>query len=150
MNWNNIKKFHLHPPNQVIKRKDEVLRKYNNLNSKLKLLNIEMHSYLLHTLFDNSDKLEYIIKENDFPYLLKDNIKHYVIWYNPLHKKYKKYETDINYNSYLILEAIKNSKLFDNLFKQKKYNYDNICYFENNNSNKSVKNIKHVQLFIKK
>lgn len=150
MNWNNIKKFHLHPPNQVIERKLEILNKYNDLCSKLKLLDIDMHNYLLDILFNNSDSSEYVIRENDFPYHLNDNIKHYVIWFNPLHKKYNKYKININNKSNLILEVIKNSHILDILLKQKsKFIYDNVCYFENNNSNRSVKNIKHVQLFIK-
>tara|TARA_Y100000022_G_C13201017_1_gene352725 strand:- start:319 stop:687 length:369 start_codon:yes stop_codon:yes gene_type:complete len=75
---------------------------------------------LAKTLF--KDNNTWIITPNKFPYHFIDNTEHLIIWF----------KGDVNYN------------LIDFLFRE-----EEIIYFENLSSNKSIPNIRHVHIFKK-
>lgn len=80
---------------------------------------------LLSKIFGDENK-DIVLRDNDFPYNCEYGIKHRLVW---IHPKYNgKTEELIKY-----IESIG----------------DNIIYFENLDSNKSVKSIRHFHVFIK-
>lgn len=88
-----------------------------------KFLNIKLEDYL----FNKYDM--YLIKKNNFPYNLK-NSKHYILWINPIYEKF------FNLNNI--------KKLINELFLDEIY-----IYWENCESEKSIKNIKHYHIISK-
>ena len=111
MDFETLKKFHKNPPiNGELKRKPEIEELYKNYKKT---------NDFIKNLFTNNI---WIITENKFPYDLKPNIDHKIIWF----------KNTINY------------KLIDFLFRDQ-----DIVYFENCYKNKSIKSILHVHIFIK-
>ena len=87
--------------------------------SKRKCENYEEDLYS--RLFPNSE-CDWCILPNEYPYHFKDKTRHYLIWY--------KGELEFNY--------------FKNALDQ-----IGAVYFENFPSNKSIKSIKHIHVFLK-
>jgi len=126
--WDFIKQFHNNSPLINIKRKKEIEEKYLLHKKKLKEKNINIEDYLNNLLFKNDFK--YVITNNDFPYNIEEDVQHKILWINP------------KYNDLFDDKLI--NKIITMRMKDKNY-----IYFENIETNKSIKTIKHYHIFIK-
>ena len=96
-------------------RKDNIQKSYELYKSNNSLKNFKMN------IKKNIKKNGYIITENDFPYNLNNNVKHYIIWTN---------------NDIFKIKKILNKR------------FNNYIFFRNLIENKSIKDIEHYHIFI--
>ena len=127
--WKNLKNV-INPIDNMYSftRDENVLKKY--FAHKANIPNI--NDYLMKLLFSNNDRI--VIKENDYPYKLPINIKHYLIWIYP-NKNY----THIEVENFL-------KKFIEN---NKDLNIDDYILFRNNIVNKSIETIEHYHVLLK-
>ena len=127
--WKNLKNV-INPVDNMYSftRDENVLKKY--FAHKANIPNI--NNYLMKILFRNDDKI--VMKENDYPYKLPNNIKHYLIWIYP-NEKYKYIEVE-NF----LKKFIENNK---------DLNIDDYILFRNNVVNKSIETIEHYHVLFK-
>lgn len=128
-NWDFIKQFHKNSPSIQINRTKEIENKYNEHKLLLLKNKISIHDYIFKKYFN--ENCEYKFVNNEFPYNVDSNIEHILLWFNPNIK----FKIDTEY-----IDNLLNELLFDK----------NYIYFENKDSNKSIKSIKHIHVFIKK
>ena len=122
MDWKTLNAFDF---SKKIYRKPEVQKKYEGEMNKY--LNYE--KYILNKFLNN--KL-YNLQPNTYPYDLQPNIKHCVLWLNPIINK------DILYKK----------KFIEGILKSYIPNKEFIFYM-NSQKNKSIKQIPHYHVFIK-
>ena len=127
-NWDFIKQFHKNSPSIQINRTKEIENKYIEHKSFLFKKNISIHDYIIKKYF--SENSEFKLVNNEFPYDVEINVEHKLLWFNP----------NINY---MIDEKYINTLLNELLFDK------NYIYFENIDSNKSIKSIRHIHVFVK-
>ena len=96
-------------------RKENIQKSYELYKSNNLLKNFKMN------IKKNITKYGYIITENDFPYNLNNNVKHYIIWTN--------------------YDIFKIKKILNKRFI-------NYIFFRNLIENKSIKDIEHYHIFI--
>lgn len=125
--WDFIKQFHKNSPSIQIKRTNEVESKYIQHKSLLIKNKINIHDYIVKNYFEDDCKYKFV--NNEFPYNVESNIEHKLLWFNP----------NINYQ---INDEYINNLLNELLFDK------NYIYFENIDSNKSIKSIRHIHVFI--
>lgn len=123
-NWNN-------PPNKSITRRPDIEFFYKNHIKSLEKKNIETKEYIINKFFKNNDT-QFVLTINEFPYWVQD-ATHWLLWFNP--NNYKNKNVNIK-------------EITENLVKKNFPNKEVVMY-ENLNSNKTIKNIKHSHIFIK-
>lgn len=123
MDWNTLIK-HDYKNNKIL-RKNDIQELYN----KERKNNINYDKYILEKYLDN--KL-YNLIPNKYPYHLKNNIKHYVLWLHPMLKQ--KHINDKKFIYKLLKAQIKNNEFY---------------FYMNPQKYKSIKSIPHYQVFIK-
>jgi hypothetical protein len=128
-NWNYLKTV-IEPKNNYykFKRDERILEKYNNFSKNI----IDIHSYLMKTLFPKNEKITF--KINDFPYIVGNNVKHYLLWINPNINNFGFEEAE-----QIILDIIKNQYVYD---------VKDYILFRNNTVNKSVDYIEHYHVLL--
>ena len=99
-----------------LKRKPEIMFQYQNYIKTIDYSSFE------NFIFEN--KTDYIIRQNDFPYDLEPNIKHYILWLK-----------DESLDVEIIL--LENNFIFN----------DNLIWYRNSPENRSIKNIVHYHIF---
>jgi hypothetical protein len=122
LNWSDLQNLLENRHKYDIIRSPEVRKRLDTHMSKIN--NID--EYILQMVDFSEEK--YKILENDYPYNVEDSIKHYVFWINPQH-------------NIKIQEA---KQICLDKWKEK-----DIIIFENPTHMKTVKNIKHYQVFLK-
>jgi hypothetical protein len=120
IDWNDLITYHLSVVNDKIQRKKEVQENYINNNTKYQKIDFIKQMLLMN---------DYYISLNDYPYNLCDNIEHYLFWYK---------------NVFSFEDALQIS------FDYFKKSDNEIIIFVNSEKNKSVPEINHYHLFIKK
>ena len=118
-NWNN-------PPNKTITRRPDIEFFYKHHLSLLKLKNITIEDHLINKLFNNNEQYKLII--NEFPYWVND-ATHWLLWFN------------LNYNLNI---KEKTEEIVNKYFPDKE-----VVMYENNESNKTIKEIRHTHIFVK-
>ena len=109
------------PPTILLERSKKVQYDYDNYRASPK----NCTQSLLDRIFTSEDP-PIVLRDNEYPYNCDEYIKHKVLWINP------------------------NSKITTNDIIDYIENLDkNIIYFENIDSNKSIKAIRHFHIFIK-
>ena len=138
INWDFVKSiFEQHKnqnfPMEVIhkSRKDSVERAYN----EWKLKNTETTLY--DKIFSNI-KEDFVIRLNDFPYNLEENVLHYIVWLNPNQTKY-------NYNSVIDKNLL--NKIKTVLYN--KHEIVDMIYFRNKSIHRTIKTINHYHVLVK-
>ena len=119
MNWNDLKHLHLTQKYYLFPRRKEVVESYDKFKSEL---NISIDEYIKCIL--NKIEGNIVIRKNDYPYDLEENILHYVVWMKGDESK----EDVVNY--------LDNLTLLDYVL------------FENVGELKSVPEIRHYHLFL--
>ena len=123
-NWN-------YPPNKSINRRPDIEFYYKNHIKSLDLKQIKLKDYIIDKFFKN-DSIEYQLTINEFPYWVQD-ATHWLVWFNPNNDFYDKINVkDIT------------EKLVKIHFPNKQ-----VVMYENIDSNKTIKDIKHSHIFIK-
>jgi|TARA_Y100000389_G_C17146425_1_gene357463 hypothetical protein len=123
MDWNTLTQ---HNYKKIkIDRLSHIEKSY--INNKTKYINYD--NYILKNYLHN--KL-YNLQPNKYPYNLKKNIKHYVLWLNPM-LKYN-YIYDKKFINKLLKKKIKNKEFY---------------FYMNSNDKRSIKTVPHYQVFIK-
>ena len=123
MDWNTLTQ---HNYKKIkIDRLSHIEKSY--INNKTKYINYD--NYILKNYLHN--KL-YNLQPNKYPYNLKKNIKHYVLWLNPM-LKYN-YIYDKKFINKLLKKKIKNKAFY---------------FYMNSNDKRSIKTVPHYQVFIK-
>lgn len=123
MDWNTLTQYNYK------KIKIDRLPCIEELYEKNKTKYKNYDNYILKNYLHN--KL-YNLQPNKYPYNLKKNIKHYVLWLNPM-LKYK-YIYDKKFIHKLLKKKIKNKEFY---------------FYMNSVDKKSIKTIPHYQVFIK-
>ena len=129
LSWNDIKKYNFKAPKCKLPRTDKVLNSYDELNKYFKKHNLNMEDWIYQKYLDNGRDL-FKIEKNDYPYFLKYNIKHMILWINP------KIRRSIYMNKEFIIRLIK-----------KYYSYEFICFI-NDENNRSINGIPHYHIFL--
>jgi len=99
---------------------------YNSIGDYIKVRHLRYNNTGGNFITKGNESLSFALVENDFPYDIDESIKHFVFW--------SIYENDIN-NLQIALKKFWTNK-------------DNLLWFENELSNKSVTDLWHVQVFI--
>jgi len=113
--------------NQQLKRKPGIqeeydkFRKFNNFDLKIDNLKID------NLKIDNLKIDNYLIKLNDFPYNVEDNVTHYILWLDNFEYTHDEIQQIINFE-----------------FKE----YPNIVWFINSKMFRSIHSIYHVHIFV--
>lgn len=84
-NWEFLNKFNIkNPPKIQLFRDFETNAKYLEFIFSLKQHNTSINDYLSEKLFGGIHHFkEYRFLENEYPYNIEKNIKHYNLWFNP-------------------------------------------------------------------
>lgn len=135
MNWEYLKQFNYNPPTINLLRQKTVQDNYNNHKININVKNINIEDYIINKYFKDPNS-KYYFTLNTFPYNLEDNIKHYIIWLNPIYYNDKQ----INFNNIKHIDFIKSIINVP---------YDDFIFFENNIQHRSVLGIRHIHVFIK-
>ena len=121
--------FSIGLPKEV--RTKETIEKYNKFKEKIKTENISIGEFIKNKYL--TDKL-YSFNPNTFPYIIENNMLHYVLWISPLFKK--------KINDKIICKLI--------MDKMRELGYNEYFCFENHITSKSVLDILHYQVFFRK
>jgi len=123
-NWNN-------PPNKSITRRPDIEFFYKNHIKTLEQNKITLKDFIIDKFFKRED-IQFALTKNDFPYWVQD-ATHWLLWFNPNHYE----NNNINLKEYT-------EKIVKKKFPNKK-----VVMYENTDSNKTIKDIKHCHIFIK-
>ena len=137
MDWNTLSKFHFqyYKPKNITFNRTELIQQQYDLYIKN---TSNIYNDICNKYFNNNDLFVFV--KNNYPYNIKDNIEHYILWFNPIIYKNKlRIILNIEYISVILNIYLK--KLFNN---NKKY----IC-FMNIPKHQTIKEIYHYQVFIK-
>lgn len=136
INWNYVKSFHMNPPLSIneFQRSEEIEKKYQQHKTFLNSKGIKLEDYILSTYFKDISTIEkgWVIVPNNFPYNLDKEIEHLLIWIHP--KK-----------SFTESEIIKHIEKY-----MKENNYQDYVYFTHYKNIRSVHEINHYHIFVKK
>lgn len=132
MEWKELQKYHF---NSLLALEKPLLRTANIQKSYDKYLkkHPNINKIIYNKYFMNNDL--FIITCNYFPYNLSNNIKHLILWFNPIIYKNK---------IHILLNQNYIKLILNRLLNKKKY----ICFI-NLPKNQSIKNISHYHVFIK-
>jgi hypothetical protein len=135
MDWDYVKQFHLNPPptaDYLPRNKNSEL-KYEEHKKQIQSKNITIKDYILITHFNNPLSVQkgWVIVDNSFPYNLKPNIRHLLIWIYP----------GKEFSNEQIIQII------ENYMKENKHTH--YVYFRHNVNIQSVPEINHYHIFIK-
>lgn len=133
--WKELKQFHKNiSVNFKFSRLPHIQHKYNIEKDNRYLLYEGTQNFLKFLFIDNKI---YKITYAKYPYILKPNITHLILWLNP-----------INFNNKPIL--YNNTKLIEKIIKELLPNIhkDKIIFFKNSPKNQSIKNILHYHIMI--
>lgn len=141
LSWNYLLKFNQSPPEETFPRSETIIKAYQQHKTNVisKYNNISQYITCKYFSKTNASKLFRLVP-NDFPYLLEDNIKHLVCWFNPILFPYNSPDLNTIPEQIKIIMKLYNS----NLTLGKEW-----IYFENNTSARSVPEIRHIHIFIK-
>jgi hypothetical protein len=128
MDWDRLKLYHGCTIVDDIFCRTPIVDKMYKEHSKDKNLNEYIYKMHIHSNL-------FILLPNIFPYDLKDNIRHYVLWFNP---KY-----------YMNRENIILDKLYLNNIVRQRFPNNDYVYIVNSDKYKSVKEIYHIHVFIR-
>ena len=114
-------------------RNKDIQKKYDEFKKFITENKIDINDYIYKKYLG---EIKINFTENNFPYDIEENCQHYVIWFD---SKYYS-ELKLKDSEEKIIEKIVRTKFKDNQY----------IYFENVSNNKSVPNIVHYHVFIKK
>jgi hypothetical protein len=128
--WQFLSQFHKIPPRILIPRTPEIQKSYEFYKTTT-------HVDLKWSLFPEESNSLYQFLPNKYPYNIEDNIKHYVLWFNPK-----------------LPSCLQESNLFvDFILQHKIINQNNVLMTSEGLhpyifwKNSSVKNMTHYQVF---
>lgn len=141
--FSEIVKYHCNPPDEALGRHPDIFKKYIDFRIEMEKTHYTVGEYMYEKIFKDNNK-NYVFTINDFPYYFKDCV-HYVLWF----KSENIYQSIIK--KPIILESIIN-KMIDEQTGQNKNDYRvgiDFIYFENEISQRTVKNIRHIHVFLR-
>jgi hypothetical protein len=129
--FENIQKYNWdNPPDRAIIRRPDIEFYYKDHISLLNRKDMKIKDHIINNHFNNNN--EFVLIINEFPYWVND-ATHWICWFNPNHE---------SYHTLNIRE--KTEQIIKNNFPNKK-----VVMYENIDSNKTVKDLKHSHIFIK-
>jgi len=133
MEWLQLWKFHLNPPQELPGRTPEVIERYQQHRENLASKGQTLTDFILTSVFDQEAlNRGWTFVENDFPYRLAPGIQHFVFWISPQNRL----STDQKLEQ-LNLELIRRG-----------YSLDRVVYYQNLPHLQSIPCIEHYQVFI--
>ena len=130
--FNDIKKYNWNnPPNKSIVRRPDIEFLYKIHIKNLKNKNVNLKEYLIDKFFKNNET-QFVLIINEFPYWV-EGATHWLLWFNP--NNYKNNNINIK-------------EITEDLVKKNFPNKEVVMY-ENNDDNKTIKDIKHTHIFVK-
>ena len=120
MNWNTICQYHRNPPVQRLYRTDETQAAYDAAMAKFAKDGVAISDHIEQTVFPK-DKT-WALVPNDYPYNCEDGIHHCLLWFRKP----------------ICPDAVLSS-----------LGHSTYTYFENTPANRSVKDLRHMHVFIK-
>lgn len=142
LTWDYLLNFDCNPPTVMFSRTQETLDEYSKFKDKLIEANKTLPEHIVDKYF-TSDDTKFAIVPNDFPYTSAEGIQHVLIWFNP---------NDTELNSLLpkSFNHESNKAYVESLlYKDERYNGKEFVMWENLASNKSIQEIRHIQIFVK-
>ena len=133
-NWENVKKYHLDPPEpKVFNRLSHIEDDYQHYQKLIKENNVSINDVVLSNVFGSlDDTVKWTIIPNEFPYYLGENIDHLLLWIHPT----------CSFNTKQI-ETIINNELNET-------EYVEWIFFQNKKNNRSVDGIEHYHIMVLK
>lgn len=125
LSWGKLKLYHRQPQDGILKRSRQMEEAYIKYKNELEERGIKIHEHLHNLYFKDCD---FFLQKNRFPYDLEEGISHYLFWIKPPFSP--------------------SDAFLDKIIRDSFPNQD-IIYFENSYQNRSVKNIKHLHIFVK-
>ena len=120
MNWTTICQYHRTPPIQPLSRTDEIQSAYDLAMAKFAKDGVAISDHIVQTVFPKG-KL-WTLVPNEYPYNCAKGIRHCILWFRG--------------------EICPDSVLSD-------LGHSTYIYFENTPGNRSVKDLRHMHVFIK-
>lgn len=120
MNWNTISQYHCNPPLQGLYRTDETQAAYDAAMAKFLRDGVAISEHIEQTMFPKGQI--WALVPNDYPYNCEKGIRHCLLWFRQ----------DICPDT--ILSGLGHSTY---------------TYFENIPANRSIKDLRHMHVFIK-
>lgn len=152
--WNELLKFNYKIVIIKLNRNNDIEEKYNIHKKNLLKNNILLKDYLINKLFNNDPKIKFKLSINQFPYNTDKNIKHLLLWINPLYLYNKNNENNTEISFKNITEEFNYMKnIFLSLIKDNKEIYldrsiKDLIIFKNSQKTKSIKDIEHYHIFL--
>lgn len=125
--WEELKKYDGRAPESALSRPKHINVRYGYFKKQLKGDGLTLKEFIMKKIFDEHENKKFIITRNKFPYDVAENVEHLVVWLNPLFDA-----TEEEIRDYL------GEKL------------DDYIMYENKPGHRSVSDLKHYQLFVKK
>jgi hypothetical protein len=129
LEWADVKSFDNNPPEKALHRVPYQNILYGKHKKKLKDAGKTLTQHILEFIFKSHDDEKFVVTLNQFPYNVASDIVHMVVWENPITKCK---ESEIR-------------KYLDGIVGR-----DNYSMFENAEAHRSINDIRHYQLFVKK
>lgn len=145
--WNFLKLHHRNPKNTIFKRSKFILNKYIIFKFLLnKVLKISNSEYIIKNIINKNINQQYILTNNIFNYNVEKGVKHLLLWINPyMNENINSYAKNENLNEKDCFEKI----IYEKLQEAKYEKISEIVFFENKIENRSINDIKHIQIFVK-
>lgn len=126
MDWKELQKYDGNPPDKALPRDKAIATRYGYYLKSFKRRGTTVGKFILENIFERFENMPFVITLNDYPYKVSDDIKHLVVWTNPL---------------FVVLEKDIRSYLKDRIGNK-------FVLFKNLTDHKSVVEADHYQLFV--
>lgn len=126
--WADLQRKSSYELREAASRSTEVEEVYRKHREDLEKKGLTLCEYIDKKLF--SEEAFYVFVPNDYPYFLEEDMEHWILWINPSFAKPSKNKI---------------SKILEEELGEKDF-----LTFENAEENKSIPEIEHIHVFIKK
>lgn len=124
MKWDDIKVYHLSPPDSVLPRTPAIQAQYETYLASIAATTVPIGTYIRGKYMAGGKLWAFV--PNQFPYAFEDDTKHWLLWFDD------SLGNEIDAAAILAERGIR------------------MCvFFENNIANRSVKDLRHIHVFTK-
>jgi len=128
MNWAKLRQFHRNAPyTQILIRTPHVQDLYDRHKEYLKMQKMNMADYIKNKYLKN--RCTWVIVRNSFPYAVTKDIIHKILWYT---------------------QSLSQEQISQIIQRHAEWEQSDVIYFENREYLKSIPQVKHVHIFLKK
>ena len=152
--WETLLTYDRNPPEKALPRKQSVQKRYGGYLGVLKKRGTNIEQDVMSRIINNHTNDRFILSKNDFPYNVEEDVLHLVLWVNPLFARPDE-DTRDEYDA--PADNARNEQKTEEDARDYIESFINstdatpaIAMFENIKNNRSVSDVRHFQLFVKK